>query len=123
MRDENEFFFGDEETLEAVKKFEDSLRSRKGLFFDVYEFESIIDYYLSADNVKKASEAIDIAFRIHPNSSEIQLRKAEILMMENKFNEAQSLLNYLIKIDPFNCEVFYFVGQVNIELGKNEASE
>ena len=116
MRDEGEFFFGDEETLDAVKKFEDSIRKKKGLFLDVTEFESVIDYYLNSDDSRRASEAIDIARRIHPNSSEIQLRKAELLLMENKHSEALAILNTINSIDPLNGDIHLAKGQAFLEL-------
>lgn len=123
MRDENDFMYGDDETLEAVRRFEDSLDSRKGLFFDIIEFENIIDYYMNSDNLNKASKAVDIASRFHPNSIEIQIRKAELLITQSKFSEALSMLQIITRIDPFNGEALYLKGQVCLELGDAEAAE
>lgn len=71
MREENEFIFGEEETLDIVQRYEDMLKHNQSFFFDVIEFENIIDYYLTIDKTSHALEAANIAHRIHPYSTEI----------------------------------------------------
>ncbi|MFO8021217.1 MAG: tetratricopeptide repeat protein, partial [Perlabentimonas sp.] len=115
MREENEFFFGEEQTMDIVQKYEDMLRYNRSFFFDVSEFENIIDFYLDSDNSKRASEAIDIAYSMHPYSSEIQFRKAESLFYDNKHNEALNILNVLEKIEPENSEILFLKGKLHIE--------
>jgi len=56
----------DEETLEAVKKFERMNKNNERCFFDVIEFESIIDYYIDSNNSSKAIEVADLAAAQHP---------------------------------------------------------
>ena len=71
MRDENEFDYGEDEVQKIVQKYEYLLRQNKTFFFDISDFEYIIDYYLYAEESRKALEAIEIAGKVHPNSSEI----------------------------------------------------
>jgi len=117
MREENEFLFGEEETIEIVQKYENMLKHNRSFFFDVIDFENIIDYYLNADNSQRASEAVDIAYSMHPYSSEIQLKKAELLLIDKQYAQALDILTVLVKIDPDNSEVFFLKGQAHLEMG------
>lgn len=116
MREENEFFYSEEETLEIVQKYEDMLKHNRSFFFDVVDFENIIDYYLNSDNSQRASEAVDIAFNMHPHSSEIQMKKAELLIIDKQYEEALNILNVLVKIEPDNGELFFLKGQAHLAL-------
>lgn len=118
MREENEFVFGEEETLDIVQKYEDMLKHKQSIFFDVIEFESIIDYYLTIDNASRALEAANIAHQMHPYSSEIRMRRAEMLVIEGKYDEALGILQFLSKIEPENGELYFLLGQVF--LGKED---
>jgi tetratricopeptide (TPR) repeat protein len=117
MREENEFFYSEDETMEIVQKYEDMLKHNQNVFFDVIDFENIIDYYLNTDDSQRASQAVNIAYNIHPHSSEIQLKKAELLLIDKNFTDALKILRVLSKIDPDNSEVFFLKGQAYIAAG------
>lgn len=117
MREENEFLFGEEETMEIVQKYETMLKHNRSFFFDVVDFESIIDYYLNSDNSQRASEAVDIAYNMHPYSSEIQFKKAELYVIDKQYTEALNILKVLVKIEPDNGEIFFLKGQAHLEMG------
>ena len=117
MKEENEYFFGEEETLDIVQKYEDMLKHNRSIFFDVLDFENIIDYYLNNENAQRASQAVDIASSMHPYSSEIQIKKAELLIIDKQYTDALSILKFLVKIEPDNGEVFFLKGQAHLELG------
>ena len=124
MKEENEFFYDSDETMEIVQRYEDMLKHNRSLFFDVVDFENIIEYYLNSENSQSASQAVDIAFSMHPYSSEIQIKKAELLIMDDKFNEALDILNVLVKIEPDNGELHFLKGETLLALGElNSAHE
>lgn len=124
MREENEFFYGSDETMEIVQRYEDMLKHNRNFFFDVVDFENIIEYYLNSEDSQGASQAVDIAFSMHPYSSEIQLKKVELLIMDAKFIEALEILNLLVKIEPENGELHFLKGQTHLALGDlNSAHE
>ena len=53
---ENEFDFSFEDGMDitaTVEKFESMLSERKNLFFDVEEFENLLEFYNSKSNFKK----------------------------------------------------------------------
>ena len=59
----SDFSFQDEFFPEdnTVKRFEDMIRSKKDLFFDVDEFEDLVQHYSAVNDTAKALKAIVIA--------------------------------------------------------------
>ena len=79
MEEDRYGFSYEEEIKQAVQKFERMKRNNENYFFDVIEFETIIDFYIESNNSIKAFEAATLASQQHPNSVSIQLRKARVL--------------------------------------------
>lgn len=100
----------DDEALEAVRKFEDMKKNNQSCFFDVVEFESIIDFYIENNNSSKAFEAASLASSQHPNSISIQLRKAKVYLDKGRAVEALRILKRLESIEPGNDEIFVAKG-------------
>src|SRR5512133_499901 len=100
----------DEDVKQAVQKFERMRKNNENYFFDVIEFESIIDYYIECNNATKAFDAANLATQQHPNSVSIQLRKARVLIDKGKATEALRILKKLENIEPGNHEIFIAKG-------------
>lgn len=90
----------------SLSKFEKMLKTNEVYFFDTAEFEEIIHYYLDEANTSMAKKAVFLALEQHPDSADIKLIQAEIMVFENKFLEAQNLLENLMAIFPSNDEVY-----------------
>ncbi len=84
MEDDKYGFSYEEEVKLAVQKFERMKKNNESYFFDVIEFETIIDYYIESNNSNKAFEAATLASEQHPNSVSIQLRKARVLLIKEE---------------------------------------
>ncbi|NMC41927.1 MAG: tetratricopeptide repeat protein [Bacteroidales bacterium] len=110
MEEEKYRFSREEEISRVVQRFERMKRNNENYFFDVIEFETIIDYYLERNNQTKALEAASIASRQHPNSVPIQLRNAKVLLDRGKTVEAMKILKRLENIEPGNHEIFIAKG-------------
>jgi len=89
----------------SILKFESMLKSNKFLFFDVDEFESIIIYYLESGNISLSNKAIKIASKQYPENTAISLLKVEALIVQNKINDAEKLINKLFLIEKNNSEI------------------
>ncbi len=100
----------EDEIRQAVQKFERMKRNNEKYFFDVVEFESIIDYYIESNNSPKAFEAATLATQQHPNSVSIQVRKARVLLDKGRAVEALRILKNLENIEPGNHEIFIAKG-------------
>ena len=110
MEEEKPGYSFEEEVKMAVQKFERMRKNNERCFFDVIEFETIIDYYIESNNSAKAFEAAALATEQHPNSVSIQLRKAKVLLDKGRAVEALRLLKKLESIEPGNHELFIAKG-------------
>jgi tetratricopeptide (TPR) repeat protein len=117
MEEEKYGFSWEEEVKQAVQKFERMTRNNESYFFDVIEFESIIDYYIESNNSAKAFEAAALATRQHPNSVSIQLRKARVLLDKGRAVETLKILKRLENIEPGNHEIYIAKGTAMGMLG------
>ncbi len=106
-----------EENL-PLSKFESMLKTNSVYFFDSIEFEEIIHYYLEMGKNALAKKAINLGLQQHPNSLNLKLLKAEVLVFDGELEKASNLLNTLKAIEPNNEEVY--VQQANILSKKNE---
>jgi len=101
-QDESEDF---EEKL-SLKKFESMLKTNKILFFDSEEFENIIFHYMDSGKIILAKKALKFAFEQHPNSINIKILQLELLIFENKLEQAEKMANDLLVLDPINDEIY-----------------
>jgi tetratricopeptide (TPR) repeat protein len=107
----------EEEIKQAVQKFERMKKNNENYFFDVIEFESIIDYYIESNNSLKAYDAAILASEQHPNSVSIQLRKARVLLDKGRAVETLRILKKLENIEPGNHEIYIAKGTAMGMLG------
>ena len=110
MEDDKYGFSHEEEIKQVIQKFERMKKNNENYFFDVIEFETIIDFYLESNNQARAFEAAAIATRQHPNSVSIQLRKARVLLEKGRAVETLRILKKLESIEPGNHEIYVAKG-------------
>jgi tetratricopeptide (TPR) repeat protein len=96
----------EEEYNLSLSKFESMLKTNKVLFFDSEEFEEIILHYLDSGRVNLAKKALKLALEQHPKSSGLKLVQVEMLVYEDKLEQAEKLLNELYEIEPTNEEIY-----------------
>ncbi|MFD1063465.1 tetratricopeptide repeat protein [Winogradskyella litorisediminis] len=90
----------------SLTKFESMLKTNDVLFFDSDEFENIIHHYLENGKISLAKKAIKLGLEQHPSSINLRLFKIEILVIENKFDEANDILEELHFLEPNNEEIY-----------------
>jgi tetratricopeptide (TPR) repeat protein len=100
-----EFSRDDNQNL-PITKFESMLKTNHVLFFDSEEFENIIHHYLNQGKIALAKKAIKLGLAQHPTSVNLRLFKVEIFVFEDKFVQADNLLNELYTLDPKNEEIY-----------------
>ncbi len=109
--EEDKFGFSlEEEIKHVVQKFERMKKNNENYFFDVIEFETIIDFYLDNDNSSRAFEAATLATEQHPYSVSIQLRKAKVLLEKGRAVETLRILKKLENLEPGNHEIYIAKG-------------
>ncbi|MFC4635720.1 tetratricopeptide repeat protein [Dokdonia ponticola] len=96
----------EEEENISLTRFESMLKTNNVMFFDSEEFESITNYYIEEGKIALARKAVKLGLEQHPTSVNLKLYRAEIFIFENKFDEANAILNELYELEPTNEEVY-----------------
>lgn len=112
----NEKYFGSEIILELVYRFENMIKNNTQYYFDVSEFENLIDYYVEKENSDKASNVIVIACKQHPNASSLKLKQAQLLLDNGSIKKALALAKEVEKLEPSESEVYILQANCQIEL-------
>ncbi|MAW95102.1 MAG: hypothetical protein CMF33_07740 [Leeuwenhoekiella sp.] len=95
-----------EEDNFPLTRFESMLKTNHVLFFDSDEFENTVNHYLENGKIALAKKAVKLGLDQHPSSSNLKLFRIEILIFENKLDEADRMLAALYELEPQNEEVF-----------------
>jgi tetratricopeptide (TPR) repeat protein len=90
----------------SLSKFESMLKTNKVLFFDSEEFEEIILHYLDMGKANLAKKALKLALEQHPKSTGLKLVQVEMLVYDDKLDQAEKMLNDLYAIEPNNEEIY-----------------
>ncbi|NNK69867.1 MAG: tetratricopeptide repeat protein [Flavobacteriaceae bacterium] len=96
----------DETNNFSLSKFESMLKTNSVLFFDSSEFETIIHHYLENGKIALAKKAIKLGLGQHPDSVNLKLFQIEVLIFENKLDQAELLIDMLYELEPGNEEVY-----------------
>lgn len=114
---------GDEHQA-SLKRFEKMLELNEQYFFDVTEYESVIDHYLENNLSDKAEKAITFSLLQHPSATVLQLKKAQLYSNLHQPNKALEILNRIEKIEPFNQDIHLVKAAINSQLrAHNKAIE
>ena len=117
-------FLGDGSVSELVNRFEEMVTNNQSSFFDVDDFELIIEYYFERNNLLKTQIAIEHAIDQHPKAVIFQVKKAQYYVSSNKAAQALRLLADIETIDPSNTEIFMTKAAVYSQLKQfNKAIE
>ncbi|MEE4196082.1 MAG: tetratricopeptide repeat protein [Bacteroidales bacterium] len=109
MREDFEDFFSDEPN-DLVNRYEDMIKNKRQYFFDVYEFENIIDYYIEINKANNALNVVQFASKQHPGSIAIQLKKAQVFIDKGFAKQALRIIHGLEQIESTNPEIFLLKG-------------
>ncbi|MEP3383499.1 MAG: tetratricopeptide repeat protein [Flavobacteriaceae bacterium] len=105
----------------SITKFESMLKTDEVYFFDAEDFEEIIHHYLNNGKISLGKKAIQIGLEQHPNSLELKLLRVEVLVFEDKYDEAGKILDELQNIDAGNEEIF--IQRANIQSKQDNHQE
>lgn len=120
MNESQESYFDEEGILESINRFEEMLNANSISFFDVYEFENIIDYYLDQHNIPNAKTAIEFGLKQHPKATTIKLRLAHVYIQNGKPSKGLHFLREIEPIESSNGDFYLLKGTALNILGKKE---
>ncbi len=110
MNEETDNPFPEKAGYETVRRYEEMLRNNTRYYFDVDEFEDIIDHYMDTNRLSKALDVAQYATRQHPLATGILIRKAQILIDKGQPLDAIRICKEVAKIEPDNPELYIAQG-------------
>ena len=110
MWEESRDNFESKEFAGVLKRYKQMLTEQRTEFFDVSDFEFIVDQYIDKSQYSNALQACEIALRQHPNSILVKIKKAQIYLSQLKLSKAIHLLNQLEELENTNPDVMMMLG-------------
>ena len=107
-KDDREYL--DNEERQLVSDFERTVLQGKHQFFDIDELETIIDYYMEVNDREPLYRAVEYGENLYPDSTEMRLRRAHLLLTEGHNEEALRMILDLQRREPGNTDVAYSLG-------------
>jgi len=98
-------YLENEEIVEAVDRFRKMIDEDRFEYFDVFEYEGIVDYFLDEGKIKKAATAVEYGLQIHPSSISLKIKKSQILLVDGKAEESLELANFAEAVEDTNSDV------------------
>ena len=104
-------YFESKEFQESLSLYQKSKREGDSCYLDSDEFISISDYYVEEGNVKEAENALTLALRIHPDSKQLMVAYAGVLLCDYQFEKAKETI---IDVTEEDCyDVLYLYAQLS----------
>ena len=109
--------YKDEERIGAVDRFKRSLISGRTKYFDVSEFEGIVEQLLDEGDLNGSEIAAEQGIQIHPNAVPLQLKYAQVLINKGKYEKSLNYLQLAEKVDSTNPDVHLLKGSARMIMG------
>jgi tetratricopeptide (TPR) repeat protein len=91
---------------DLVLQYEGMLAKGSSIFLDSDAFQDLIDYYEDQYEYPKALQAIEHAVVNYPFSAVFHIRKAQLLLEEDRIDDANAALHIAKLYEPTNVDVF-----------------
>ena len=114
--------YNSEEAQSSISKFEQMLKTNLIYFFDAQEFEDIVIHYLGFGDNQLAEKALKMGLDQHPESHELMLLQSEMLILDQKYDMALELLDYIEKVHPFDEEIALQKASIASKKGDHKTS-
>ncbi len=97
---------GREELEELIKQYQNLKLGRQYSFLEEEAFERIIDYFDDKDDLTEAYTACEIALQLFPYSSQLMIKKADILLATRKYDKALEVLETAELFDSSDINLY-----------------
>ncbi|NBC83624.1 MAG: tetratricopeptide repeat protein [Bacteroidetes bacterium] len=94
----------------TINRFQEMIKSRTTKFFDVHEFEELIDFYTDQHNFQYADKAVYHAIQQHPEALTIKIKEARLLLEKGIPQRAMLILDKLEPLEYANHDVYFLQG-------------
>ena len=114
----NEHFENHRAVLDTVRRFERMVAQHASIFFDLEDFENIIDHYVTNAEFDKALQACEAALGQYPFSTELLIDRAQVTAMRGDYTEAERQIDHVADLDPTNADVAVTRGIISTQRGE-----
>lgn len=110
----------DENFDEVLNRFRKALASGRKSYFDVSEFESIVELLLDEGDINTSEIAALQGIQIHPEAVPLQLKYAQVLLSKGKYQKAMKYLNLAEHIELNNPDIHLMKGSTWLLMGNEK---
>ena len=110
------FFEAEADAVGLVARYEHMLQGGAASYFEEEDFELIIDYYMQEQSFEKGLEASNKGLSLYPFSQELSLQRTELLLLDNRAEEALALLDSIDAMSPKNLDVLLLKARAFLQL-------
>ena len=103
---ENPYREDREELKELLKQYQNLKNGRSHTFLEEDAFERIIDHFDEKDDLPEALEASEIGLSQFPYSSQLMIKKADLLLAARKYKEALEVLEIAELYDSSDVNLY-----------------
>jgi tetratricopeptide (TPR) repeat protein len=103
-------FYEDPEEQERLNRLETMLAEKAYFYFDVSEWEDMIQHYLQEQQFTKARKALVIARQQHPISRELNLCEADLCLDTHRYKDAIAIIKKLERENPGDADIHRAMG-------------
>ena len=111
-----------EENSELLMKFEQMLITNNHLFFDVDEYEDLIEHFLSEGDYEKAQKAVSFARNQFPYSVEILIKKSHLSLFTNQVESSIEEIHKFIDENEFDEGLLTVLSSLYLDNGSKSKS-
>ena len=112
----------EQELNHLVREYEAALENNAPTFHEEETYEQIIEYYEDKNQIEKANKVCDAALQHYAYSSELMIRKANLLILEKKHTEALVWIERARSFDPQNMSIYILRSDIYLDEGKPKAA-
>lgn len=120
MSEDFEQHFEERNIFEVIARYQDMLQYNRSCFFDLYEFEDIIDHFIENEEYSDAQKAGTFALKQFPFSTSLKLRYARVLYEKNCISSAFKILKEVEGLESHNSELHLLKGHLLHKSGKQD---
>jgi len=99
-----------------VSRYEQMLEKNESWYFDIDQFEEIVDFYCDDNQFPRALRVIDYAYTLFPENTVMMLRESQILAGMGHLSRSLNRLKNLERFEPKNEEVLLTMASIYSQL-------
>ena len=116
-------YYDEDETLDVLKRYREMLIRHSSSFFDLDEYECLIDYFVEQFNFKDAIKAVNLAIKQHPYASSMKWKYVQLLIETGKPAKALGVIKSISDSESSNFELFLAKGIALNLTGKHREAQ